>query len=143
MLEEELILFSFVKRGVRARGAKGGLPQIFESPIFGGQQEKIWAKPVFKGVFMFFFFTIIIFYFFYALCIFYFYYYFIIFHVFKILTWSRRNIPVTSTRDSGCVARDEFLVREGYHMLIYIFVFFIVRHCTSWIGLFLVVNWLE
>ena len=62
---------------------------------------------------------------------------------FKILTWSWRNIPVTSTRDSGYLARDEFLVREGYHMLIYIFVFFIVRHCTSWIGVFLVVNWLE
>ena len=33
---------------------EGGLPQIFESPIFWGQQEKILAKPVFKDVFMFF-----------------------------------------------------------------------------------------
>ena len=57
---------------------------------------------------------------------FYFYYYFIIFHVFEILTWSRRNIPVTFTRDSGCLARDEFLVREGYHMLIYIYLYFLL-----------------
>ena len=65
---------------------------------------------------------------------FYFYYYFIIFHVFEILTWSRRNIPVTFTRDSGCLARDEFLVREGYHMLIYIFVLFYcwALHYLDW-----------
>ena len=62
MLQEELILFSFVKGGVRARGAKGGLPQIFESLIFWGQQEKIWAKPVFKDVFIVFVSTIIIFF---------------------------------------------------------------------------------
>ena len=124
-------------------GRRGGCPK-FSSPLFfGGSKRKFGRSQFLKAFSCFFFFTIIIFYFFYALCIFYFYYYFIIFHVFKILTWSRRNIPVTSTRDSGCLARDEFLVREGYHMLIYIFVFFIVRHCTSWIGLFLVVNWLE
>ena len=33
---------------------------------------------------------------------------------------SRRNNSVTFTRESGCLARDEFLViREGYHMLIF------------------------
>ena len=64
MLEEELILFSFVKGGVRARGAKGGLPQIFEPPSFWRQQEKIGAKPVFKDVFMFFL-VLLFFYFFF------------------------------------------------------------------------------
>ena len=35
--------------------------------------------------------------------------------------------PVKFTRDSGCLARDEFLViSEGDHMLIYIFVFFLL-----------------
>ena len=35
---------------------------------------------------------------------------------------------VTFTRDSGGLARNEFLViREGYHILI----FFIVGHCTA------------
>ena len=55
--------FSFVKGGVRARGGKGGggLPQIFEPPIFGGVQEKIWAKPVFEDVFIFYYY-----YFFYV-----------------------------------------------------------------------------
>ena len=41
--------------------------------------------------------------------------------------------PVKFTRDSGCLARDEFLViSEGDPMLRYIFVFFffIVEHCT-------------
>ena len=40
--------------------------------------------------------------------------------------------PVKLTRDSGCLARDDFLViSEGDHMLMYIFViFFIVGHCT-------------
>ena len=40
--------------------------------------------------------------------------------------------PVKFTIDSGCLARDEFLViSEGDDMLIYIFViFFIVGHCT-------------
>ena len=89
-------------------------PQIFEPPIFGEQQEKIWATPVFKEVFMFFFF---------------YYYCFIIFYVFKLLTRSRRNILVKFTRDSGCLARDEFLgIMEGYQMLISIFVFF---YCSA------------
>ena len=40
--------------------------------------------------------------------------------------------PVKFTQDSGCLARDEFLViSEGDHMLIYIFViFFIVGYST-------------
>ena len=39
--------------------------------------------------------------------------------IFSILTWSRRSNPLTFTRDSGRLPRDEFLViREGYHMLI-------------------------
>ena len=83
MLEEELILFSFVKGGVLARGAKGGLPQIFEPSSFWGQQEKIWAGPVFKDVFMFFLLLLFFYYYFFVSCIYYYYYYFIIFHVFK------------------------------------------------------------
>ena len=40
--------------------------------------------------------------------------------------------PVKFTRDSGCLARDEFLViSEGDHIWMYIFLFFfIVGHCT-------------
>lgn len=43
---------------------------------------------------------------------------------------------VKLTRDSGCLARDQFLVIfEGDHMLIYIFVILLllgpVLHCTS------------
>ena len=58
MLEEELILFSFVKKGVRTGEAGGGglqpHPSNFrQAPIFGGQQEKIWAKPVFHVFFNF------------------------------------------------------------------------------------------
>ena len=77
MLEEEHILFSFVKGGVQAGGdAKRGCrpppprANVLSSPVFGGQQGKIWATPVFKDVFMLFFY----------------YYYFIFFHVFKLLT---------------------------------------------------------
>ena len=71
MLQEELILVSFVKGGVRARGAKGGLPQIFESLIFWGQQEKIWAKPVFKDVFIFFLLLLLLFFFFFMFDVFF------------------------------------------------------------------------
>ena len=41
--------------GVRAGGGRGGLqpPQILANSNFLGQHEKIWAKPVFKGVCMF------------------------------------------------------------------------------------------
>ena len=41
--------------------------------------------------------------------------------------------PVKFTRESGCLARDEFLViSEEDHMLTYIFVIdFIVGHCTT------------
>ena len=46
---------------------------------------------------------------------------------------------VKFTRDSGCLARDEFLViSEGDHMLIYIFVIFLLLglYCifTSYLG---------
>lgn len=40
--------------------------------------------------------------------------------------------PVKFTRDISYLAGDKFLViSEGYHMLIYIFVDFIVGHCTT------------
>ena len=75
---------------------------------------------------------------------FYFYYYIIISDVFKILPWSRRNISVTFTRDSGRLARDEFLViREGYHMLIYIFVFFLILFGTAPAGMGYFRSWID
>ena len=98
--------------GVRGAAA----PPNFGQLRFFGQQEKIFKT--FKDVFMFFFINILKRW------------------IFSILTCSRRNNPVTFTRDSGCQARDEFLfIREDYHMLS----FFIVGHCTvmgylqSWI----------
>ena len=40
--------------GVRAGGARGAAaPPKFGQLRFFGQEEKIWAKPVFKDVFMF------------------------------------------------------------------------------------------
>ena len=45
---------SFVTIGVRAGGARGAAaPPNFGQLRFFGQREKIWAKPVFKDVFMF------------------------------------------------------------------------------------------
>ena len=45
--------------GVRAEGARGAAaPPNFGQLRFFGQQEKIWAKPVFKDVSMFFFITL-------------------------------------------------------------------------------------
>ena len=42
--------------GVRAGGARGAAaPPSFGQLRFFGQQENIWAKPVFKDVSMFFF----------------------------------------------------------------------------------------
>ena len=83
--------------GVRAGGATGGCspPKFWTTQIFG-QQEKIWAKPVFKDVSMFFYYSK-------ETNIFY-------FNLKK--SWSQRNNPVTFSRDthSGCLARDEFLV---------------------------------
>ena len=59
--------------------------------------------------------------------------------IFSILTRSRRNNSVTFTRDSGFLARDEFVVlREGYHADF--FLLGTVLHCTSWSGLFPVMN---
>ena len=97
--------------GVRAGGARGAAaPPNFGQLRFFGQQEKTWAKPVFKDV-----------------STFYYYYYFEEINIFY-LTRGRRNNSVTFTRDSVCLAHDEFLViREGYHMLIFCF----VGHCTS------------
>ena len=47
--------------GVRARGARGAAaPPKFGQLRFFGQQEKIWAKPVFKDVSMFFIIIIIL-----------------------------------------------------------------------------------
>ena len=45
--------------GVRAGGAReAAAPPNFGRLRFFGQQEKIWAKPVFKDVSMFFFITL-------------------------------------------------------------------------------------
>ena len=95
-----------------------------QPPIFLEQQEKIWAKPVFNYVFMFF--------------IDYYYYYniFFIFHVFFFILilillffmfFLNFNLPEVGvifqlhSHQTGCLAHDELLViREGYHMLIYI-----------------------
>ena len=42
--------------GVRAGGARGAAaPPNFGQLRFFGQEEKIWAKPAFKDVFMFFY----------------------------------------------------------------------------------------
>ena len=42
--------------GVRAGGTRGAAaPPNFGQLRFFGQQEKIWAKPAFKDVFMFFY----------------------------------------------------------------------------------------
>ena len=47
--------------GVRAGGARGAAaPPKFGQLRFFGQQEKIWAKPVFKDVSMFFIIIIIL-----------------------------------------------------------------------------------
>ena len=110
--------------GVRAGGGEGGCsPPKYGQLRFFGQQEKIWVKPVFKDVSMFFIIIIIL-----------------KRQIFSILTRSRRNNSVTFTRVSGCLARDEFLViREGYHMLIF-FLLGTVLHCTGWNGLFPVVK---
>ena len=122
MFGEELILFSFVKGGVRARGAKGGLPQIFESLIFWGQQEKIWAKPVFKDVFIFFL-LLFFYYFYFFLCFMYFLFLLLFYYFSCFLSFNLKSAQYSSY--SGCLARDEFLViREGYHMLFYIVAFF-------------------
>ena len=60
--------------------------------------------------------------------------------IFPILTWSRRNNPVTFTRDSGCLAPDEF--QHGYKGKVSYADFFYcwALYCN---GLFPVVNWLE
>ena len=81
--------------GVRTGGAReAAAPPNFGQLKFFGQQEKIWAKPVFKDISTFF-----------------------------LLFWRDKYFlynPVTFTRDSDCIPRDEFLViREGYHKLIY------------------------
>ena len=55
------------------RGRRGGL----QPPILWGQQEKIWAKPVFKDVFMFFFTIIII-----VIILFFIFFFILILHVF-------------------------------------------------------------
>ena len=47
---------SYIVIGVRAGGARGAAaPLNFGQLKFFGQQKKIWAKPAFKDVFMFFF----------------------------------------------------------------------------------------
>ena len=54
-------------------GGAAALPRTIFEPliIFWGQQEKIWAKPVFKDVSCFFLLLLFV-YFFYVSCFFYF-----------------------------------------------------------------------
>ena len=60
-VEEERDLLFFAVIGVRAGGARGAaVPPKFGQLRFFGQQEKIWAKPVFKDVSMFFIIIIIL-----------------------------------------------------------------------------------
>ena len=50
------LLLTVMFIGVQAREARGAAaPPNFGQLRFFGQQEKIWAKPAFKDVFMFFF----------------------------------------------------------------------------------------
>ena len=100
--------------GVRAGGTRGAAaPPNFGQLRFFGQQEKIWPKPGFKDVSLFF------------LLLFWRDKYFI-FYSDKNPDVGRRNNQVTFSRDIGCLARDEFLViRKGYHTLIYIFIVFL------------------
>ena len=89
-----------------SRMSRGGLqaPKIWATWIFWAARE-IWAKPIFKEVCM-------------CVCVFFF---------------SKRDIsyfklvsvvkPVKFTRDSGCLARDEFLaIIKGDHILIYLYI---------------------
>ena len=69
-------------QGSEGEGGGGSLPQIFEPPIFWGQQEKIWAKPVFKDVFMFF--LLLLFFYFFMFDVFFIFIIILLF--FKILT---------------------------------------------------------
>ena len=53
---DSAIIRSIIDIGVRAGGARGAaVPPNFGQLRFFGQQEKIWAKPAFKDVFMFFY----------------------------------------------------------------------------------------
>ena len=56
------LLFSLIRPiGVRAGGARGAAaPPKFGQLRFFGQQDKIWAKPVFKDVSVFFIIIIIL-----------------------------------------------------------------------------------
>ena len=96
--------------GVRvgAGGGPGALqpPQILGNSYFLGSKKKFWQSQVLKP------FPRCLFYYFEEINIFY-------FNLKK--SCIRHNYPVTFSRDSGCLARDEFLfIREGYHMLTYI-----------------------
>ena len=74
---------TIVHRRTGRGGARGATaPPKFGQLRFFGQQEKIWAKPIFEDVSMFF----------------YHYYYFEEI-IFSILTRSQRNNSVTFTRD--------------------------------------------
>ena len=113
--------------GRRWGGLQFPLPKFSSPPFFGGNKIKLGRRQFLKTFSCFFY-----------------YYYFIIFYVFKLLTWSRRNISVTSTRGSGWLARDEFLViREGYQMLISIFVFFLILFGTALAGMGYFRSWID
>ena len=59
--ELECLFYCTQHIGVRVRGARGAVaPQNFGQLRFFGQREKIWAKPVFKDVSMFFIIIIIL-----------------------------------------------------------------------------------
>ena len=134
MFQEELILCSFVKGGVRARGAKGGLPQIFEPPSFWRQQEKIWAEPVFKDVFMFFF-LLLLFIFLFFLCFMYFLCLLLFYYFSCFLSFNLKSVQYSSY--SGCLARDEFLVILGrLYVILHICIFLLFGTALAGMGYF-------
>ena len=134
MFEEELILFSFVKGGVRARGAKGGLPQIFEPPSFWRQQEKIGAKPVFKDVFMFFYYYYFFLSFFFMFDVFFIFIIILLFFMF--FSFNLKSAQYSSY--SGCLARDEFLVILGRvsYVILHICIFLLFGTALAGMGYF-------
>ena len=105
------------------RGARGAAaPPNFGQIIFFGQQEKIWEKAFFKDISVFFFISLKR-------------------QIFSILIWSQRNNPVTFSRKHSQWLLSTWWVsgyREGYHLLIYIFIVFYcwALYCTA-------LHWLE
>ena len=126
-------------------GGWGGLlpppPQFWATQIFGGSKRK-FGQSQFLETFPCFIIIIIIIIIIISLKR----------QIFSILIWKksscRRNNPVTFCRDSGYLAREEFLVIQWRVSFVdlHIYSFLLlstVLHCTDWNGLFPVVNWLE